>query len=142
MATKRYMKIMNLPKNKFRVSFSRSSGSGGQNVNKVNTKVSMRISIEDIDFLGEKSLERLKVMYKNRINNKGEIYVTSEKNRTQAENIDDAFNKFKEMFTKASNEPKPRIRSKPPKSANERRLAEKKYKKNKVRKRKNFDEDY
>jgi len=107
-------------------SFSRSGGPGGQNVNKVNTKVTLRLRVAELAGLSEAEIERLKSVLANRITNEGEIVITSEEERSQRTNLERAYFRMEALVVSAARLPKKRHPTKPSKAARERRLEAKK----------------
>jgi ribosome-associated protein len=105
---------------------SRSSGSGGQNVNKVSTKVELRFQVANSALLDddEKVLIQQKIALK--INQEGFLRVVVQETRSQLQNKEIAVKKFYEILEKAFIVPKPRKKAKPSKKAIEERLTEKK----------------
>jgi len=107
-------------------SFSRSGGPGGQNVNKVNTKVTLRIRLSDLAGLSETELERVKTILANRISNEGEFILSSEEERSQRTNLERAYFRMETLIASAARLPKKRRPTKPSKAAKEARLQAKK----------------
>ncbi|KAF0982950.1 hypothetical protein FDP41_010929 [Naegleria fowleri] len=95
-----------IPKEKLIISFSRSSGPGGQNVNKVNTKVDIRLPIDSSDWIPDIVKERLKELYANKINKEGELIIQASSFRTQDQNMKDGLHRLKGYIAEAYNIPK------------------------------------
>ena len=114
-----------IPPRELRFSFVRSSGPGGQNVNKVNTKAQLRWSVRASDALPDDVRARILARYARRINDRGELVLTSQRYRVQARNIDDCLTKLREMLAVVAVPPRRRKKSQPPRSARESRLREK-----------------
>jgi len=112
-------------------SFSRSGGPGGQNVNKVNTKVTLRIRLNELTGLSETELERVKIILANRITQTkdfedNELIITSDEERSQRINLERAYFRMEGLIAAAAKLPKQRRPTKPSKAVKEKRLQAKK----------------
>jgi ribosome-associated protein len=103
-------------------SFSRSGGPGGQNVNKVSTKVTLRLRIAELVGLSEAEAERVKSVLANRLTKEGEIVITSDEERSQRTNLERAYFRMEALITAAARLPRTRKPTKPSKAAKEKRL--------------------
>ncbi|NXL72455.1 ICT1 hydrolase, partial [Leptocoma aspasia] len=88
------------------VSYSRSSGPGGQNVNKVNSKAEVRFHLASADWIPEAVRQKMALMHRNKINRAGELIVTSEESRYQMRNLAICLEKIRTMVTEAIEKPK------------------------------------
>lgn len=105
---------------------SRSSGSGGQNVNKVETSVTVMWKVGDSLVFSEREKERIALKLKNRISGEGFLQLTVSESRTQLQNKKIALERIQEIVNKALIIPKKRIATKPSRGQKEKRLESKK----------------
>ena len=105
---------------------SRSSGPGGQNVNKVETRVSLKFSVLNSSLLSRDEKDRLLFKCRNRINLEGVLAIHSEKHRSQLRNKEETIEAFRKLVEQAFTDPKRRKKTKPSKSSIRRRLDAKK----------------
>ncbi|MFK7883309.1 MAG: alternative ribosome rescue aminoacyl-tRNA hydrolase ArfB [Phycisphaerales bacterium] len=122
-----------------RVVFVRSSGPGGQNVNKRATKAQMRILIDDIP-LPLAARARLVRLARGSINDAGELLVQDDSTRSQGRNRDACLTRLREYVMRAMVPPKVRRKTKPTKGSVQRRLNEKKRRSETKRRRGNIDD--
>jgi ribosome-associated protein len=116
---------ISIPRTELRFSFVRSSGPGGQNVNKVASKAVLRWTVEGSPSLPDDVRVRLTAANRRRINDRGELILTSQRYRDQAKNIDDCLDKLRQLVLIAASPPRPRKKTRVPKSSRESRLREK-----------------
>jgi ribosome-associated protein len=115
-----------IPAAELQVGFARSGGPGGQNVNKVESKVELRWNPAQSAVLGGADRDWLLERLAGRLTQAGDLLVTSSKTRDQAKNRDDAMAKLAAIVRAALERPKARRRTRPSRAAEERRIQEKK----------------
>ncbi|MCL2129783.1 MAG: aminoacyl-tRNA hydrolase [Treponema sp.] len=102
--------------------FSRSGGPGGQNVNKVNTKVTLRIKLNEIEGLSAAEAARLRETLASRITGENELIVSSSEERSQRINLERAYARMENLIKTAACLPRVRHPTKPSRAAREKRL--------------------
>jgi ribosome-associated protein len=118
-----------------RFSFSRSSGPGGQSVNKLNTKAELRVSLADIHGLDEAALARLRKLAGQKLTSEDEVLIQSDATRSQSTNREDCIERLRELVVRAATPPKKRRKTRPSKAAKEKRLQAKREQSEKKRRR-------
>jgi ribosome-associated protein len=114
-----------IPKSEFQFSFARSGGPGGQNVNKVSSKVVLRWPVTHSASLPEDVRQRFMTRFGTRLTSDGELVVTSQRHRDQSRNVADALSKVREMLAAVAVPPKRRRPTKPTRASVERRVKSK-----------------
>ncbi len=108
------------------LTFSRSQGPGGQNVNKVNSKVTIHWDLKYSTSVSAFIKRRIQYKYSNRINNDGQLVLSSQQHREQHRNREDCYQKLRVIIGDALNPRKTRKTSSPTRASKQRRLDNKK----------------
>lgn len=106
----------------FLFSATRSSGPGGQNVNKVSTKVELRFNISTSALLSDTEKQILFDKLSNKINSDDELILVSQSERSQLKNKEKVIEKFYQLLDKALTPKKKRLRTSPTRASKEKRL--------------------
>lgn len=118
--------MVRVPERAVQVRAVRASGPGGQNVNKVATKVDVRVDLDAIEGLSAAARARLATLCRHRLDADGRLMVSSQAERNQARNLEDALDRVRALVAAALREPRARKASRPSAGARERRIESKK----------------
>jgi len=116
---------LQIPGKELTLSFARSAGPGGQNVNKVNSKAVLRWNVTGSPTLREEVKLRFLQRFSHRINRLGEIVLASDCHRDQPRNIADCYEKLRQLILAALVAPRFRKQTRPSRGSVERRLQSK-----------------
>lgn len=116
---------LSIDENEIQLDFIRSSGPGGQNVNKVASGVQLRFNVETSTSLPDDVKFRLRSIAKNRITDEGVLIIDAHQYRTQEQNRADAILRLIDLIRQAAQPPKPRKKTRPSNAAKAKRLEEK-----------------
>lgn len=132
---------ISIPMSEFDISYARSPGPGGQNVNKVNSKVILRWDVTNTKHLPEHIRKRFLVQWATRVTKSGHLVIHSHRYRDQPRNYADCMNKVREMIRAATVVPKKRKATKPSAGSKRRRLESKKRNSQRKQSRRSVRED-
>ncbi len=134
--------ILNIPDLSGELQFytSRSSGPGGQNVNKVNSKVELRFDLANSQLLTDEQKAVLIQKLASKLTNDGLLIVVSQRDRSQLSNKEDAINRFYQLLSKALTPTKTRKKTNPSRSSVEKRLEVKRIKSEIKQNRRKFED--
>lgn len=117
---------LQLPDESVEFRYKRSTGPGGQHVNRTESAVELRFRLESASNLPAPVLERLRQIARRRISAEGVLVIHAQRFRSQERNREDALARLAEWLEQAASPPAPRIATRPTRASRERRLSEKK----------------
>lgn len=121
---------LSIPDQELSFTFSRSSGPGGQHVNKVNSRVTLWFDLEASQSLSDRQKARLRQGLATRINKEGRLWLVAFASRSQHANREAALVRFANLLREALTEDKPRFDTKVPRASRQARLTAKKHRAN------------
>ena len=130
---------LRIPLAEFQFTFSRSSGPGGQNVNKVSSKALLRWPVQNSPSLPEAVRRRFFEKYGNRVTTEGDLLVSSQRYRDQGRNVADCLEKLRVMLAEVAAPPVRRKRTRPSRGSIERRLQSKRLRSEKKQGRRSWE---
>ena len=116
---------LRIPLGEFEFTFARSGGPGGQNVNKVSSKATLRWPVVRSPSLPEAVRQRLLHKYGSRVTSGGDLLITSQRFRDAGRNVADCLEKLRGILADAAQPPKPRRPTRPTRGSVERRIRSK-----------------
>jgi ribosome-associated protein len=122
-----------IPESEYTLSYVRSPGPGGQNVNKVSSACELRFRVNATSLLDEAARERLRTLAGRRLTQNDEIVIAAHRHRGQEANRRDAIERLERLIEQARHVPKPRKKTRPSRAAKARRLEGKRIKQAKKR---------
>jgi ribosome-associated protein len=111
-----------IPGSEYTLSYVRSPGPGGQNVNKVATACELRFPVGTTSLLDEAGKARLRTLAGRRLTRHDEVVIEAHRHRSQEDNRRDAIARLEELIARARQAPKPRKKTRPSRAAKARRL--------------------
>jgi len=117
---------ISIPEDEVHFTASRSGGPGGQNVNKVSSRVTLIFHVQASAALSDDQKRRISQKLATRINKEGELRIISQRTRSQEMNRTDAIERFAELIRRALTPERPRVKTRVPAAAHERRIEKKK----------------
>jgi ribosome-associated protein len=129
-----------IPIEEIAIEYSRSSGPGGQHVNKTETRVTLRFALTETRAIPEPDKARMLERLSSRITKSCELLVSCDSHRDRPQNVRTAFERLTELLARAYHRPRARKPTRPSRGAKERRLDEKRRLKSKKRDRKTSDD--
>lgn len=118
---------LSIDESEIQLDFIRSSGPGGQNVNKVATGVQLRFNMDGSTTLPDEVKQRLRSIARNRITEEGVLIIEAKRFRTQEQNREDAVARLVALLFQATEKPKPRKKTRPSAASQAERIEEKKH---------------
>jgi ribosome-associated protein len=130
-----------VPAEELRFTYARSSGPGGQNVNKVSTKAILRWDVAASASLPADVRARLVERHGGRVNTDGVLVIACDEHRSQARNTEECLERLRALLAEALDPPPPRVATRPSRAAKRRRLDEKRLVADKKRGRRSQGDD-
>lgn len=134
-----YFDLSTIPEGEYALAFSRSSGAGGQNVNKVNSRAELRLPVRGSPYIPEHVQRRLLERLGNRMTQEGVLLISSQRFRDQGRNISDCHEKLQALVAEALHDDPLRRPTRPTRGSVERRVSEKKHRARVKQDRRSFD---